>query len=235
MEILIALLALLVCFNFILKQTENARIPLLLVGIVCFLFVGLSWPWAIEQSRTEIMQWLADRKLMTDLTVLLTLDVFLQMLFCWEAESRSLPVSPASGWRFWSYRFLQGFPGLLLFPVLFALLVSVIFSFPGFSFPLLSWGLAVAVTAGLWLGVWGMKRLLPERGLRLELLYQMSWLTAVLRFVATINGQTTVAGVSEVDVTALGGVTLLLFGFGLLGWGWYRVRPLRLRNKKNKK
>lgn len=80
-----------------------------------------------------------------------------------------------------------------------------------------------------------MKRLLPERGLRLELLYQMSWLTAVLGFVATINGQTTVAGVSEVDVKALGGVTLLLFGFGLLGWGWYRVRPLHLRNKKNKK
>lgn len=235
MEILIALLAFLICFNFILKQTENARIPVLVIGTVCCLFVGLSWPWAIEQSRTEISEWMADHRLMTDLTVLLTLDVFFQMLFCWEAEKRSVSVYSVAGWKLWRYRFLQWFPGVLFFPVLFAMLVSVIFSFPGLSFSLLAWCLAVAVALVLWLGVWGMKYFLPEQELRLELLYQTNWLVAVLGFVVTINGQTAITGIGDVDWRALGSVLLLLICFGLLGCCWYRMRQARLGNKKNEK
>lgn len=218
MEILIPLLSLLVCFNFILKQTGHGRIPVLLAGVVCCLFVGLSWPWAIEQSRTEIQEWMADRSLVADLTVLLTLDVFFQMRYCWKPS-----------------RFLHWFPGLLLFPVLFALLVSVIFSFPGYSFSLLAWSLGVLTAVVLWSGVWLMKYLLPARELRLELLYQTSWLTAVLGFTATLNGQTTVTGAGEVDWLALAGVLLLLLCLALVGWMIYRRRQLCFRKTKNEK
>lgn len=235
MEILIALLAFLICFNFILKQTESRKVPVWVIGTVCCLFVGLSWPLAIEQSRTEISEWMADHRLMTDLMVLLTLDVFFQMWFCWETKKRSSSIHSVAGWKLWRYRFLQWFPGVLFFPVLFAMLVSVIFSFPGLSFSLLAWCLAVAVALVLWLGVWGMKYFLPEQELRLELLYQTNWLVAVLGFVVTINGQTTVAGVSDIDWSALGGVLLLLICFGLLGCCWYRMRQARLGNKKNEK
>ena len=235
MEMLIALLALLIVFNFLLKQTGNTWIPVFGVGLVCGLFVGFSWPWAIEQSRTQISEWMADQRLMTDLTVLLTLDVFFQMVYCWETERMGSSEQPVSRWQRWRYRFLQWFPGVLFFPVLFSLLVSVIFSFPGISFPGLAWSLAVVVALVVCLGVWGIKRLLPERGLRLELLYQTCWLAAVLGFVTTISGQVTVAGISEVDWLALAGIGLFVLSFGLLGWMAYVWRQKRLRNKENDK
>ena len=227
MEILILVLSLIICLNFILKQTENTRYSILITGLICFLFVGLAWPWAIEQSRTEISAWLSDRKLATDLTILLTLDVFSQMMFCWEAEKRITTRAVTGKKSRWIYTFLRWFPGILFFPVLFSFLEIIIFSFPGISFSVLSWSFAALVTGGLFLGIWIMRKLLPEREIRLELLYQTSWIAAVLGFIATLNGQSTVAGVSSVDWKALAGVLSMLLVFGVLGWQWYCFRLSR--------
>ena len=44
---------------------------------LCALFLGLSWPWAVEQSKTQIEAWLANTDLMRDTAVVLSLDVAL--------------------------------------------------------------------------------------------------------------------------------------------------------------
>ena len=90
----------------------------------------------------------------------------------------------------WLYLGLKGFPGLLYLVVFFSLQVQLIFMLPGVSFPLVSWSLAAAVSVFIVLGIWAMRRLVPEEELRLELLFLANAVIAALGVIATVNGRT---------------------------------------------
>lgn len=232
MDTVVLVMVIVVCFNYLLKQTWRKPRFVALSAVVCALFVGLAWPWAIEQSKKQIADWLADSALMLDLAVLLTLEVALQMTFCVVAAHIHTAgrVKPSVVWL---YRLLRWFPGLLIFPVLFSLLVAAIFSFPGMSFPLVAWSLAAVVAAVIPLGRWALKHLLPEREIRLELLFLANALIAILGVIATVNGRTAVAGITAVDWPSLGGVMAFVAAGLLLGMAVFRIKQ-KLMNKKQK-
>ena len=79
METVVFVLMILVCFNFMLKQTYRKLRSVLVISVICALFVGLMWPYAIEQSKTQIADWLANPALMLDTSVVLSVEVVLQM------------------------------------------------------------------------------------------------------------------------------------------------------------
>lgn len=215
METVVVVLMILVCFNFMLKQTYRKLWSVAVISVVAALFVGLIWPYAIEQSKTQIADWLANPSLMLDTSVVLSIEVVLQMAFCMLA-AHVLTTGPIRRRTLWAYRALRWFPGILIFPVLFSVLVWLIFSFPGVSFPLIAWSMAAGVLVLIPLGSFFLRWLLPEKELRLELLFLANALIAILGIIATVNGRTAVAGVSEVDWTALGGLLgLLLLGGGI--------------------
>lgn len=84
METIVVVLMILVCFNFMMKQTFRKRGSVAAIAVVAALFVGLMCPYAIQQSKTQIADWLADAQLMLDTSVVLTVEVALQMAFvCW--------------------------------------------------------------------------------------------------------------------------------------------------------
>lgn len=232
METVVLVMMTVVCFNYLLKQTWRKPFFVAFSAVVCALFVGLAWPWAIEQSKNRIAGWLADSALMLDLAVLLTLEVALQMAFCIVAAHIHTAgrVKPSV---VWIYRLLRWFPGLLVFPVLFSLLVAAIFALPGVSFPLVAWSLAAVVAVVIPLGRWALKHLLPEKEIRLELLFLANALIALLGIIATVNGRTAVAGVTSVDWPALGGVTSFVAAGLLLGVAVFRIKQKRM-NKKQK-
>ncbi len=215
METVLLVMMILVCFNYILKQTYRKIYSVACSAAVCALFVGLMWPYAIEQSKSQISLWLSDSALMLDAAVILTLEVAVQMAFCVLSAhiQTSGKVKPRT---IWIYRILRWFPGILIFPVLFSLLVSVIFVLPGTSFPLVAWSLAAAVLVAIPVGTYGVKKLLPEKEIRLELLFLSNALIAILGIIATVNGRTAVAGISQVDWMALAGVGALV-ALGLAG------------------
>ena len=232
METVVLVMMVVVCFNYLLKQTWRKAYFVAVSAAVCALFVGLAWPWAIEQSKNRIAGWLADTTLMLDLAVVLTLEVALQITFCIvAAHIHSAGRVKPSVVRI--YRLLRWFPGLLVFPVLFSLLVAAIFALPGVSFPLTAWSLAAVVAVVIPLGRWALKRLLPEREIRLELLFLANALIALLGIIATVNGRTAVAGVTSVDWPALGGVTSFVAAGLLLGVAVFRIKQKRM-NKKQK-
>ena len=232
METVVLVMMVVVCFNYLLKQTWRKPWFVGASALVCALFVGLAWPWAIEQSKHRIAGWLADSALMLDLAVLLTLEVALQMTFCVVAAHIHMAgrVRPSV---VWAYRLLRWFPGLLIFPVLFSLLVAAIFALPGVSFPLVAWSLAAIVAVVIPLGRWVLKHLLPEKEIRLEVLFLANALIALLGIIATVNGRTAVAGVTSVDWPALGGVMSFLAAGLLLGVAVFRIKQKRM-NKKQK-
>lgn len=81
METIVVVLMILVCFNFMMKQTFRKRGSVAAIAVVAALFVGLMCPYAIQQSKTQIADWLADAQLMLDTSVVLTVEVALQMAF----------------------------------------------------------------------------------------------------------------------------------------------------------
>ncbi|MCM1313571.1 MAG: hypothetical protein NC206_09795 [Bacteroides sp.] len=217
METVVLVLMILVCFSFMLKQTYRKLWSVIATTVVCALFVGLTWQFAIEQSKTQIADWLANPALMLDTSVILSVEVILQIAFCM-LTAHVLTAGPLKKRTVWAYRALRWFPGILIFPVLFSGLVYLIFSFPGMSFSLIAWSMAAAVLCVIPLGTWLLRWLLPEKELRLELLFLVNALMAVLGIIATVNGRTAVAGTAEVDWGALGGLVVLLLVGGTAGW-----------------
>ena len=232
MESVVLVMMVVVCFNYLLKQTWRKAYFVAVSAAVCALFVGLAWPWAIEQSKNRIAGWLADTTLMLDLAVVLTLEVALQITFCIvAAHIHSAGRVKPSVVRI--YRLLRWFPGLLVFPVLFSLLVAAIFALPGVSFPLTAWSLAAVVAMVIPLGRWALKHFLPEKEIRLELLFLANALIALLGIIATVNGRTAVAGITSVDWPSLCGVMAFVAAGLLRGMAAFRIKQKRM-NKKQK-
>lgn len=224
MDTVVLVLMLLIAFNFLLKQTFWKTVAVGIIATVAALFAGLMWPYAIEQSKTQIADWLGNTALMLDTSVLLTIEVSLQMAYA------MLAVHVASAYPGkTAYTAHLPLPemvslGLLIFPVLFSGLVYLIFAFPGTPFTTVAWMYAACVLIAIPVGRWLLLYLLPEKELRLELFFLTNALVAILGIVATVNGRTSVAGVSEVNWGALagvGGITIIGSAIGLV---WRRVK-----------
>lgn len=167
METLVLVMMILVCFSFVLKQTFHGVKEIMIISVLVAFFVGMTWPFAIEQSKTQIAAWIADQKLMLDMAVLLSIDVALTMLFC--VHHVDLKTSEHVSHRKWMFFiFLKFFPGLLVFPVLFSVLVMTIFLLPGVSFQVVAWVLAVVLLVLTPVFTYGLRlptfpRQLPQR------------------------------------------------------------------------
>jgi hypothetical protein len=202
----------LIAFNTCLKLTFLKLWQVGIVTLALTLFVGCSWHYAIEQSRTQIADWISNPTLMLDTSVLLMLEVAWQMSYCLLA-AHLLYSGRLKRRTLWLYRMLRWMPGVLILPVLFSCLVTLIFALPGVSFAAVAWSLAAAVFVLLPALMFGIRYLLPERELRLEILFLCNALAGIIGVVATVNGRTAVTAESDVDWLALVGV----LGISLVG------------------
>lgn len=216
MNTVVLVLMLLTAFNFLLKQTFWKITAVCIIAAVCAVFAGWMWPYAIEQSKTQIANWLSNQPLMLDTSVLLSIEVCIQMAYAMLAVhvANDYPVKPRT---IMMYRFLRWFPGLLIFPVIFSGLVYLIFAFPGTSFQTVAWSYAAFILTIIPIGRYLLLYLLPEKELRLELFFLTNALVAILGIVATVNGKTSAAGVSEIDWKAMAGVVIIAIIGGILG------------------
>lgn len=217
MKIVVMIIMMLVAMSFVLKLTCHKTSGRIILCTLAAIFTGLTWPYATIQSKTQIISWLAQPRLMLDTSVVLTVDVFLQIAFC------VLAIRRWSGNRMSSmekrcYTLLLWIPGLLIFPVLFSLLVEVIFTFPGTDFALLGWSTAAAVFAIFLTAAWLTREALPETDLRIEMIFLVNIMIAALGIIATVNGRTAAAGTNAVEwwpLTAFMGLIIagLIAGF----------------------
>lgn len=228
METVVAVLMILVCFNFMLKHTFQAKWWMAVTTVAVGLFVGLIWPVAIEQSKTQISDWLADTTLMLNVSVVLTIEVVIQMCFCMLA-AHLMSTGRVKRRVVWTYRALRCFPGVLIFAVMFYALVQAIFYLPGKSFSAVAWGLALIAVVIFPLGAMLLRYLLPEKDLRLELLFLTNALTAILGIIATVNGRTAVEGVNDIDWWSLAAIAILLIVGLVAGLLIYCNRKVKIK------
>lgn len=217
METLITFSMIIVCFNFLLKQTYHKWWIVAVNVLVIALFSGLMWRFAVLQSKTQIADWLSNQKLMLDIAVILSIDIILQLSFCvlfgrqLVGEKISMPMKVI-------YRCLKFFPGIAIFPVLFGILTILIFTFPGMNFKLISWSFAAAVAIIIPITVYVINTIIPEKELRTELLFFSNCLLAILGIISTVNGNVAVQGISEVNFGSLLCLVALLAAFGCIGF-----------------
>lgn len=213
----------LVCFNFILKQTYRKPWMVGVISILCALFIIFTWRWAIEQSKSQLHDWLNNQQLMLDVAVVLSIEVVIQMAYCIMAvhlmntgrvRRRTLVI----------YKLLRWFPGLLIFPVLFHVETICMQWLTRMDFAMIAYMLAVAVAIFVPAFVWCVRWLVPEKELRLEILFLSNALIALLGVIATVNGRTAVAGISEINLNALLGVMGLVTVLGVIGYGRHQLR-----------
>lgn len=227
MDTIIWILILLTALNFLLKQTFWSWWGTVAAAVVAAGFVVAMWPYAIEQSKTQIADWLSDTALMLDTAVVLTVEVALQMAFCLLSVHLE-NVSPVKKGMRVAWKILYWFPGMLILPVLFFGLTQLIFALPGISFRQVAWGFGLAVLLLVPLGRRGLKWLVPEPELRLELLFLLHALVAVLGVIATVNGRTAVQGTAIVNWPALGGCIVIFIAGAVLGLAWRKWRGRRI-------
>lgn len=231
METMIIVMMVLVCFNYIVKQTCRKRYLTTLSAIAAALFTGLMWPYAIEQSKSQISKWITDTTLMLNIAVVLTLEVLIQMAFC-IMEAKMQDSGKAKTATILIYKMLRWFPGIMVYPVLFSILVSLIFSTPGVSFHLVAWCMALAVMTVIPSASWLIKWLMPEKEIRLEVLFLSNAILAVMGIIATVNGKTAVEGNNTIDWAALIGVIIMTLIGLAAGTIYYKMKTNKLIKKK---
>lgn len=205
METVVIVIMLAVALTFLLKLSCHGRAGVPAICATAALFTALCGDYAAMQSKTQIADWLQNPDLMLDTSVLLTLDVMMQLAFCF-LRTRKAAGERLSRWLEAAYQICFWFPGILIFPVLFSTLVEIIFAFPGGDFQTISWTAGAVVLVASPLLAWVLRLLMPRVGMRLELLFLNNLLTAALGIVATVNGRTASAGVADVEWAPLAGV-----------------------------
>lgn len=226
METVAIILFILVCFSFVLKQTFVHALQIGITAVAAMVFMGLAWRGAILQSSTEIAGWLADTDLVRDISVLLNMDVLMATAFCLLAADVEVAGCIGRKARL-LFAFLRFFPGIMIIPMMFGILVETIFAFPGADFSLIAWTLGAVFCIAIPLLTYVVKRLLPETFLRLELLFLCNLLIALMGIVATVNGKTTVVGTDNTNLEALAGTVVLVAVLGIAGMAWQRWHTKR--------
>lgn len=226
METVVLVIILLVCFNFVLKQTYRKLWMVGAISLLCALFVAFAWPWAIEQSKSQIQDWLNNPQLMLDTAVVLFIEVVIQMAYCLMAV-HLMNTGKVRRRTLFIYKLLRWFPGLLIFPVLFHIETQCMFWLTGMEFSTVAYGLAAIVFVAIPLFTWAIKWLIPEKELRLEIFFLSNALIAILGIIATVNGRTAVAGISEVNWAALACMAGLTLLFAIVGFILHRMKKMK--------
>lgn len=218
METVVFIIMLLVSFSFLLKLTWHGWLGRIVIALLAAVFIMAMTDLATGQSKAQISDWLSMPSLMLDISVWLTVDVAFQICFC------ILAAGQQEGKMRLAYLFTLWFPGLLVFPVLFAFLTEAIFSMHGTDFMLISRMIAGGVLVGVPVLSYCIRQLLPEREIRLELMFMVNLLIAALGIVATVNGRTAAVGSNHVEWMALAGVLALLVAGTIFGLIYHRYR-----------
>ena len=167
MELVVQILMLFVALGTALRLTfERGWIAPLLFGAVASVFVYLTYPYAIEQTKTGLAGYIADRSLREYAAIFISLDVALVVGYSF---SRLTKAHTQRG-RVVSF-LLRLYPGVLLFPVLFYLQSTLIFALPGVDFGVVSL----------------LRFLLPEEELRLEVLFLVELFIFILGIIASVD------------------------------------------------
>jgi len=209
-----------IMLSFIIKLSFRPVGVIIVTGLLVGAFLLAVGRYAPLQSKTQLADLLSNPSLMLDISVWISVESLLGMAFCF-IMLQNITGNP------WKYeRWLKYYPGLLILPVLFYLLTQITFAFPGAEFAVISGTFAVFAAMGIIGLTLFILWVIPERSIRLEILF-INWIfILILGIVSTVNGRPSIQGTHETHLPALLTLAVIFAAFFLLGFGWFYIRKL---------
>lgn len=152
-----------------------------LFSAICLLFVLLVHPFALEQNKLALEQLLSSHKVLTNLSIIVMIDLLLSVGFSREQLLKWSGVKQKRAVRWQGY-----LPSILIFPVLYYLHLTLFFQMPGHSFSLLTASFAIITCLSVAGGSSLLRRYLPEVEIRTELTLIISLLLFLLTICFTV-------------------------------------------------
>lgn len=231
MEQIILILMLFIAINCAFKLSLWRWWQAGIYSLVVAVFTILAYPYAIQQSKTQIADYLQNKEALQNMAVIITLESALCFGFC-VTYLRGLYGKKNSWWA----ELLWWYPSLLLFPVVFYCLTEAVFTFVGIPFTTIAYIVAGTVLVSIPALSWLVKYLVPEKDLRLEFHFLVSLFVCIIGLLTTVNGETVYAAVDEPFNWNAAALALSLFVvLFVTGYVWSRIKyPLIQKWNKRK-
>lgn len=220
MELIIQILMLFIFIGCCLRLSFWKLWQTAVFGALCAGFILWSYQYAVLQSKTQLADYLTNGKMMQNMAVLITIESVICISFCFAS------LRQATGKAKNKYLFLlKGYPGILIFPVLFYILTQLIFNSSGIAFTSISYALAGFVFLALPACSRLLKWLLNEYEFRLEVYFLVSLFICILGLITTVSGEVVYATVDQSfnlsSYLIAFAIFTLAFGIGCL-WNKYK-------------
>lgn len=232
MEQIILILMLFIAINCTFKLSLWRWWQVGIYGLTIAIFAILAYPYAIQQSKTQIADYLQNKEALQNMAVIITLESAVCFGFC-VTYLRGLYGKKNPWWA----KLLWWYPSLLLFPVVFYCLTEAIFTFVGIPFTTIAYVVAAAAFVTILVLSSVVKYLVPEKDLRLEIHFLVSLFVCILGLLTTVNGETVYAAVDEPFNWNAAVLALSLFvALFVVGYVWNQIKyPLIQKWSKKKK
>lgn len=218
MEILIYTLIVFVLLGCAFKLSQWGWTARIVFGALLAAFVAWSERYAVQQSKTQLADYLANVTALQNMAVVVTVDsVFcFGYAFCYFQDMYATDQQRGRWWL----TILKWYPSLLIFPVTFYAFTQTLFVAVGVDFSTTVCFFAIACLVGLPLISEGCKWLVPERDGRVEMQLLSGCFVCVLGLISTESGkmvykvQETTADWHMIALSA--GVFAVLFALGIV-------------------
>lgn len=220
MEQVLQIIMLIILLGFIIRISLWHWTAVAAIALVYGLLALLMVPYAAAQSKTQLHELLQNPTLMLNISLWISIEAVLAIGYCFSA------IHPNPTRRPWVVALLQWYPSLIVLPILLYILTQAIFSLTGMAFSAIGHWVAISTALGIVGLALGIQALIPERTLRLEVLFMCWTLALLLGVVATVNGQPMVQGSTQLFILpmlAIVGLAALLIAFGY----WLAMRRRR--------
>ena len=217
MELVVRLLLVLTSLSSFFQMSHWRLLPRLIAGLLLSFISYLLYPWMIEQSRDQLNLWLGDVVMMQNLAVIQVVEalIFISIDLAMLKGYFGKPVSKYK-------RYASFFPGIMLFAVLLYAQMMTFYSFTKMEFDALGLYFSVGVGVIIFLFPLGIKWIIPENHLRMELRYilcfgQILGAVMITVFCQVLPYRPTDTEIEFNPLLVVFGLAILMF---LIGWGW---------------
>lgn len=188
MELIVQALMLVICLVACVKLSHAPSWAGWVYALVTAGFIWLTADISSSQTRSGIGAYIEHRELREYIAILVTLESMLIVAFTFLSLGRE-------GWckaRRFSPKHLLGqalvfYPSLLVFPVLLYAQTNLFFALPGVAFETISLSFALGMFLFFAFTPRFVRFLLPEREMRLEILFLCSLIVFILGLITTVD------------------------------------------------
>lgn len=182
MEYIFHFLALFILIGFLFKVSFYSWKGRIAAALVAAILMRVIAPWIIELPHAQLTSLFTLRPWLLNLSVFITIEASIMIGFCFD----SIAVPKQNSWY---YRILHTclrlYPGLLVVGVLAYLLSYLLYTTPGIDFQALPWLASGATLLIVGAGSELVRWILPDRPMRLELLFLVNLFIIILNIVLT--------------------------------------------------